>query len=49
ITPIREKAAELQANETLMKEIIQLGAEKANKNAQKTLQIVRDAIGLNYF
>lgn len=49
ITPIREKAAQLQANESLMKEIIQLGAEKANKNAQKTLQIVRDAIGLNYF
>jgi tryptophanyl-tRNA synthetase len=48
IKPIREKAAELQANKELLQKIMKIGAEKARASAQTTLIEVRKAIGINY-
>jgi tryptophanyl-tRNA synthetase len=45
ITPIREKAADLQANPDLLNKIIRQGAEKARASAAQTLTLVRKAIG----
>lgn len=48
IKPIREKAADLQANKLLLSRIIRQGAEKARASAVDTLSLVRSAIGMNY-
>lgn len=48
IHPIREKAADIQANQELLHQLIKMGAEKARARASETLKIVREAIGLNY-
>jgi tryptophanyl-tRNA synthetase len=49
ITPIREKANAIRNNETYLKEVMEMGAEKARKCARATMELVREAIGLNYF
>lgn len=49
IAPIREKAAAIQQDETYLKTVMQQGAEKARASANKTMKLVREAIGLNYF
>lgn len=49
VAPIREKAIALQNNEKYLKEVMLKGAEKARVSAQKTIELVRQAIGLNYF
>jgi tryptophanyl-tRNA synthetase len=49
ISPIREKATELLANETYLAGVMQQGAEKARQSAAKTMKFVREAMGLNYF
>jgi tryptophanyl-tRNA synthetase len=49
IAPIREKAAAIQNDETYLKKVMMQGAEKANASAHKTMKLVREAIGLNYF
>jgi tryptophanyl-tRNA synthetase len=49
IQPIREKAAAIQNNSHLLKQIMQQGAEKARINAQATLTQVRHAIGMHYY
>lgn len=49
ISPIREKAESIRNNPTYLKEVMEKGAEKARKSAQATMQLVRKAIGLNYF
>ncbi len=48
ITPIREKAADIQNNKALLSKIIQQGADKARESAGATLKEVRQAIGMNY-
>jgi tryptophanyl-tRNA synthetase len=48
IQPIREKAADIQNNKTLLTDIMQQGAQKARVSAGKTLKLVRDAINMNY-
>lgn len=48
IQPIREKAADIQNNQELLSKIIQQGADKARASASATLQLVRNAIGMNY-
>jgi tryptophanyl-tRNA synthetase len=48
ITPIREKAADIQNNKELLGKIIKQGAEKARESASATLKEVRQAIGMNY-
>ena len=49
ITPIREKADAIQNNSAYLKEVMEKGAEKAGKSAKATMELVREAIGLNYF
>lgn len=49
IAPIREKAESIRNNPAYLKEVMEKGAEKARKSAAATMDLVREAIGLNYF
>lgn len=49
IAPIREKAESIRANEKYLKEIMEKGADKARKSAKATIELVRNAMGLNYY
>ena len=49
IGPIREKLNRILSNETYLKQVMEAGAAKARKSAATTINLVRDAIGLNYF
>ncbi len=49
ISPIREKAKAIQADEKYLQEVMEKGAEKARKSAAATMALVRESIGLNYF
>ncbi len=49
ITPIREKADAIRNDEAYLKQVMEMGAEKARKSARVTMELVREAIGLNYF
>jgi len=49
ISPIREKVNTILADEKYLHNVMQLGAEKARKSAGVTMQLVRQAIGLNYY
>jgi tryptophanyl-tRNA synthetase len=45
IAPLRDKINTMLGNEKLLNEIAAFGAEKARKNAQKTMREVREIIG----
>ncbi|MEO7394389.1 MAG: tryptophan--tRNA ligase [Chitinophagaceae bacterium] len=49
ISPIREKAASIRNDSAYLKKVMERGAEKARKSAKATIELVREAIGLNYF
>jgi tryptophanyl-tRNA synthetase len=49
ISPLREKARTIRADEKYLKEVMETGAEKAGKSAKATMKLVQDAIGLKYF
>jgi len=49
ISPIRNQVDAILQDEQGLKKIMQKGAEKANASAGKTMQLVREAMGLNYF
>ncbi len=49
ITPIRDKVDAILADEKRLKEIMEQGAEKANKSAHATMKLVREAMGLKYY
>ena len=49
VKPIREKAAELQKDETLLRRIMKEGAEKARPSASATVEGARKLIGINYY
>lgn len=49
IAPIREKATNILRDEAYLKRVMEQGAEKANRSASATMQLVRKAIGLNYY
>jgi tryptophanyl-tRNA synthetase len=49
ISPIREKAKDILANEAYLKQVMEQGAEKARRSAATTIQLAREAMGLNYF
>ena len=49
ITPIRERATAIMNDEKYLTAIMKTGAEKARVSAQKTMALVRKAMGLNYF
>jgi tryptophanyl-tRNA synthetase len=49
IKPVREKVNTILNNENYLKEVMEKGAEKARKSAKATMEIVRQAMGLNYY
>jgi tryptophanyl-tRNA synthetase len=49
IAPIREKINSILANEKYLQQVMESGAEKARNSAGKTIQLVRQAMRLNYF
>lgn len=49
IAPIREKAEAIRNDEKYLKEVMEKGAAKARKSAQATMELVRTAMGLNYY
>lgn len=49
IAPIRNKVDAILADDTGLKAIMEQGAEKANKSAAATMQLVRQAMGLKYY
>ncbi len=48
IAPIRNKVNNILNDEKYLKEVMEKGAEKARASAKATMQLVREAIGLNY-
>lgn len=49
IAPIRRRVNEILDDETYLKKIMKMGAEKAVANAEVTMQQVRSSMSLNYF
>jgi len=49
ITPIRQKADAIRNDENYLKQVMEKGAEKARRSAKATMELVRKAMGLNYF
>jgi len=49
ITPIREKINTILPDKKYLKQVMEQGAEKANKNAGETMKLVREAMGLKYY
>ena len=49
ISPIREKVDAILQDEKKLRFIMEQGAEKANKSAAATMELVRQAIGLKYY
>lgn len=49
IAPIRERIAEIQANDKYLHEVVCDGAAKARKSADETLQQVREIMGIKHF
>ena len=49
IAPIRQRADAIYKDEKKLKQVIEMGTEKARKSAGETLRAVREAMGLKYF
>jgi tryptophanyl-tRNA synthetase len=49
IAPVREKTEAIQQDTAYLKKVMVQGAEKARASAQATLQVVQQAMGLNYY
>jgi tryptophanyl-tRNA synthetase len=49
IAPIREKAESIRNDEAYLRRVMEQGAAKARASAAVTLQLAKEAIGLNYF
>jgi tryptophanyl-tRNA synthetase len=49
ISPIRERANAIREDETFLSKVIKEGAERSRESANKTIELTRKAIGLNYF
>lgn len=49
ISPIRKKADAILKDEKGLQRIMEQGAEKANKSANATMKLVRQAVGLKYY
>jgi len=47
--PFSEKIKELHSNESYLKKVVELGAEKARSSASKTIREVREIIGFKSF
>ena len=48
LAPLREKRSELINNEDYLLQVLRLGNEKANEQANETLHEVRTAMKMNY-
>jgi tryptophanyl-tRNA synthetase len=48
ISPIRQKVNAILGDEKYLKEVMEKGAVKARKSAKATIELVREAMGLNY-
>ncbi|HEY4334644.1 MAG TPA: tryptophan--tRNA ligase [Puia sp.] len=48
ISPIREKAEAIQNDDVYLRRIMEQGAAKARASAKVTIELAKDAIGLNY-
>lgn len=49
ITPIRQKAESILHNEAYLQQVMEKGAEKARKSSKATMDLVRQAMGFNYY
>ena len=49
IAPIRQRTNDIMNDEIYLKKVLETGAKKANKSANDTMSIVRNAIGLQYY
>lgn len=49
IGPVREKAAEIQHNLPYLKAVMEEGAQKASDSAARTLNLVKEVMGLKYY
>ncbi|MBS1509861.1 MAG: tryptophan--tRNA ligase [Bacteroidetes bacterium] len=49
LSPIREKINTILPDKKYLKQVMEQGAEKANKSAGATMNLVREAMGLKYF
>jgi tryptophanyl-tRNA synthetase len=49
LDPLRERRAEYVARPGLVEDILLAGSERARREADETLRVVREAMGLNYF
>jgi tryptophanyl-tRNA synthetase len=49
IAPIRSKVNSILQDEKYLQQVMQQGAQKARESASETIQLVRNAMGLNYF
>ncbi len=48
LDPIRERRAELEHNATIVEDVLLAGSDKARAEAQETLRMMREAMGLAY-
>jgi len=48
IAPIRERATEIQNDDVYLRRVMEQGAAKARASARVTIELAKDAIGLNY-
>lgn len=48
VSPIRNRVNEILKDKNYLKEVMETGALKARKSAAETMELVRNAIGLNY-
>ncbi len=48
VGPIRERAESIRNDEQYLKKVMEQGAAKARKSAQATMELVKEAMGLNY-
>lgn len=49
LAPIRERRAHFESKPGLVEEVIAEGSRRARREAEETIRIVRDAMGINYF
>jgi tryptophanyl-tRNA synthetase len=49
ISPIREKVETYYKDDQYLQQVMEQGAEKARVSARATIELVRQAIGLNYY
>lgn len=49
ISPIRAKVDSILADQKYLKDVMEKGAEKGRKSARATMQLVRQAMGFNYY